>query len=138
MAMTPGHDVWWSDFVAGQAETCPTESLDAEDRSLIIFTSGTTGRPKGTVHTHAGCLAQMAKELGYAFDVKPDDVFFWVTDIGWMMGPWELIGVHFFGATVVLFEGAPDWPRPGPLVGDRAPSCASPIWASRRRPSASS
>ena len=57
----------------------------------------------------------MAKELGYAFDVKPDDVFFWVTDIGWMMGPWELIGVHFFGATVVLFEGAPNWPHPGRL-----------------------
>ena len=113
VAMRPGRDVWWSDFLAGQAETCPTESLDAEHRSLVIFTSGTTGRPKGTVHTHVGCLAQMAKELGYAFDVKPDDVFFWVTDIGWMMGPWELIGVHFFGATVVLFEGAPNWPHPG-------------------------
>ena len=115
IAMTPGRDVWWDDFLAGQAETCATESLDAEERSLIIFTSGTTGRPKGTVHTHAGCLAQMAKELGYAFDVKPDDVFFWVTDIGWMMGPWELIGVHFFGATVVLFEGAPNWPHAGRL-----------------------
>jgi acetyl-CoA synthetase len=113
--MTPGRDVWWDDFLDGHAEACPTESLEAEDRSIIIFTSGTTGRPKGTVHTHAGCLAQMAKELGYAFDVKPDDVFFWLTDIGWMMGPWELIGVHFFGATVVLFEGAPDWPHPGRL-----------------------
>jgi acetyl-CoA synthetase len=112
-AMRPGRDVWWDDFLAGHADTCPTESLKAEDRSLIIFTSGTTGRPKGTVHTHGGCVAQMAKELGYAFDVKPDDVFFWVTDIGWMMGPWELIGVHFFGATVVLFEGAPTWPHPG-------------------------
>jgi acetyl-CoA synthetase len=113
--MTPGRDVWWSDFLAAQPTSCPTESLDAEDRSLIIFTSGTTGRPKGTVHTHAGCLAQMAKELGYAFDLQPDDVFFWVTDIGWMMGPWQLIGVHFFGATVVLFEGAPNWPHAGRL-----------------------
>ncbi len=113
IVMKPGRDVWWDDFVAGQADTCPTVSLDSEARSLVIFTSGTTGRPKGTVHTHVGCLAQMAKELGYAFDVKPDDVFFWVTDIGWMMGPWELIGVHFFGATVVLFEGAPNWPHAG-------------------------
>jgi len=115
LKMVSGRDVWWSDFLGGHAQRCPTESLAAEDRSLIIFTSGTTGRPKGTVHTHAGCLAQMAKELGYAFDVKPDDVFFWVTDIGWMMGPWELIGVHFFGATVVIFEGAPNWPHPGRL-----------------------
>jgi acetyl-CoA synthetase len=115
VTMTPGRDVWWHDFIARQAATCTTETVAAEERSLIIFTSGTTGRPKGTVHTHAGCLAQMAKELGYAFDVKPDDVFFWLTDIGWMMGPWELIGVHFFGATVVLFEGAPNWPHPGRL-----------------------
>ena len=113
IVMKPGRDLWWDDFLAGHEETCATASLDAEHRSLIIFTSGTTGRPKGTVHTHAGCLAQMAKELGYAFDVKPDDIFFWVTDIGWMMGPWELIGVHFFGATVVLFEGAPNWPHAG-------------------------
>ena len=113
ITMTPGRDIWWETFLEGQSEVCATESLDAEHRSLIIFTSGTTGRPKGTVHTHGGCLAQMTKELGYAFDVKPDDVFFWVTDIGWMMGPWELIGVHFFGATVVLFEGAPNWPHPG-------------------------
>lgn len=113
--MTPGRDIWWDDFLAGHSESCRTESLDAEDPSLVLFTSGTTGRPKGTVHTHGGCVAQTAKELGYAFDVKPDDVFFWVTDIGWMMGPWELIGVHFFGATVVLFEGAPNWPHPGRL-----------------------
>ncbi len=115
VAMTPDRDIWWHEFLAGQDESADTVSLDAEERSLIIFTSGTTGRPKGTVHTHAGCIAQMAKELGYAFDVKPDDVFFWLTDIGWMMGPWELIGVHFFGATVVLFEGAPNWPHPGRL-----------------------
>ncbi|MEZ5125565.1 MAG: AMP-binding protein [Thermoleophilia bacterium] len=113
--LTAGRDVWWHDFVDGHSSVCPTESLDAEARSLVIFTSGTTGRPKGTVHTHGGVLAQTAKELGYAFDVKSDDVFFWLTDIGWMMGPWELVGVHFFGATVVLFEGAPTWPHAGRL-----------------------
>lgn len=115
MEMRAERDLWWDEFLAGHSEECPTESLDAEHRSMIIFTSGTTGRPKGTVHTHAGCLAQMSKELGYAFDVKPDDVFFWVTDIGWMMGPWEIIGTNFFGASVVIYEGAPNWPHPGRL-----------------------
>lgn len=110
-----GFDLWWDEIVSKQPEKCPTEVLEAEDYSIIIYTSGTTGKPKGTVHTHAGALAQMAKELGYYFDVKPDDVFFWVTDIGWMMGPWEMIGVSFFGATFVVFEGAPNYPNPDRL-----------------------
>lgn len=104
-------DLSWDDFMARGSAPVETERTDAEDVSLVIYTSGTTGRPKGTVHTHAGCQAQMAKELGYSFDVKPNDVFFWVTDIGWMMGPWEILGVMTFGATVVIFEGAPDWPQ---------------------------
>jgi acetyl-CoA synthetase len=110
--MTPGRDIRWRDIPEGKS---PTERLDAEAPSMILYTSGTTGKPKGTVHTHAGALAQTAKELGYAFDVKRDDVFFWVTDIGWMMGPWELIGVLHNGATVVLFEGAPNYPNPDRL-----------------------
>jgi acetyl-CoA synthetase len=113
--MKKGRDLWWHEFVGRAVPRCETATLEAEARSLIIYTSGTTGRPKGTVHTHAGCLAQMAKELGYYFDVKPDSVFFWVTDIGWMMGPWEMIGVTFFGGTIVIYEGAPDWPRPDRL-----------------------
>jgi acetyl-CoA synthetase len=108
-------DVFWSDLVDRQPDDAPTISLDAEDTALVLYTSGTTGRPKGTVHTHAGALAQCAKELGYAFDVKRGDVFFWVTDIGWMMGPWEMIGATFFGATLVLFEGAPNHPNPDRL-----------------------
>jgi len=108
-------DVSWSDLVDRQPDDAPTVSLDAEDTALVLYTSGTTGRPKGTVHTHAGALAQCAKELGYAFDVKAGDVFFWVTDIGWMMGPWEMIGATFFGATLVLFEGAPNYPNPDRL-----------------------
>ena len=108
-------DLWWHDTV----EKAPTEArpveLDSEDTALVVYTSGTTGKPKGTVHTHAGALAQIVKELGYAFDVKAGDVFFWVTDIGWMMGPWEMIGATFFGATLVLFEGAPNYPDPDRL-----------------------
>ena len=77
---------------AGERASVACEPTEAEEPCLIIYTSGTTGRPKGTVHTHAGCLAQMGKELRYAFDVRPGEPFFWFTDIGWMMGPWELIG----------------------------------------------
>ena len=109
------NDSWWHDRVGTADAEAPTESLEAEAPSMILYTSGTTGRPKGTVHTHAGALAQIVKELGYAFDVREDDVFFWVTDIGWMMGPWELIGTSFFGATVVVFEGAPNHPNPDRL-----------------------
>jgi len=108
-------DIWWDDFTGSQPGECETEVLDAEARSIIIYTSGTTGKPKGTVHTHAGALAQCAKELGYNFDVKPDSVFFWFTDIGWMMGPWEMIGVQFHGGTYMIFDGAPNYPNPDRL-----------------------
>src|SRR4029078_1276032 len=84
----------------------------AEHPCMYLYTSGTTGKPKGTVHTHAGSLAQIAKELGFTFDVHPTDTFFWVTDIGWMMGPWEMMGVTFWGGTMVIFEGAPNYPQP--------------------------
>jgi acetyl-CoA synthetase len=108
-------DAWWDETVAQAAGAATTAELEAEDTSIVIYTSGTTGKPKGTVHTQAGALAQIVKELGYAFDVKEEDVFFWVTDIGWMMGPWEMIGTAFFGATLVLFEGAPNYPNPDRL-----------------------
>lgn len=108
-------DIWWDDFIAGMSEECETEKLDSEDFSLIIYTSGTTGKPKGSVHTHAGCLAQMCKEIAYYFDLKDDDLFFWLTDIGWMMGPWMIIGVMNFGGSIFMFEGAPNYPEPDRL-----------------------
>ena len=111
VTLQPGRDLWWHERVAPRAPDTRTEVLEAEAGSLILYTSGTTGKPKGTVHTHAGCLATMTKEVGYAFDVHAGDRFFWLSDIGWMMGPWELIGGLALGATLVIFEGAPNWPK---------------------------
>ena len=111
----PARDVLMDAYLRDLPEECPTEEMDSEDYALMIYTSGTTGKPKGTVHTHGGCLAQICKELGYYFDVKEDDVFFWLTDIGWMMGPWMIIGVMNFGGTFLIFEGVPDYPEPDRL-----------------------
>jgi acetyl-CoA synthetase len=107
-----GRDVKWSEAIDKADTNVKTAVLDAEAPSMYLYTSGTTGKPKGTVHTHAGALATIAKELGFAFDVRSKDVFFWFTDIGWMMGPWEMIGVTFWGGTMVIYEGAPNFPKP--------------------------
>jgi len=108
-------DIWWNDLLSGQSTECQSAQLDSEDISLVLYSSGTTGKPKGTVHTHAGPLIECTKDIAYHFDTKDRDVFFWVTDIGWMMGPWMLIGVMNLAATVVLFEGAFDYPEPDRL-----------------------
>lgn len=100
----------WMRFLRSAPSVTECEPTAAEEPALIIYTSGTTGRPKGTVHTHAGCLAQTGKELRYAFNAQPGEPFFWFTDIGWMMGPWEIIGCLFYRTPIVLFDGAPDFP----------------------------
>lgn len=110
--MQAGRDHWLHDLLKDAPVAETIKDLSAEHPSMYLYTSGTTGKPKGTVHTHAGALAQIAKELGFAFDLKSDDVFFWVTDIGWMMGPWEMIGTMFWGATMVVYEGHPGYPEP--------------------------
>jgi len=113
--MKDGRDIRWDDTVSNQSDQCETEQMNSEENAMIIFSSGTTGKPKGTVHTHGGALAQIAKELGYYFDVKEDDVFFWLTDIGWMMGPWMIVGVQNFAGAYVIYEGAPNYPEPDRL-----------------------
>lgn len=107
-----GRDSWWSDVVDNESNECDTEQTSAEDPLMLIYTSGTTGRPKGTVHTHCGFPIKAAQDLSHAFDLKLHDTIFWVTDIGWMMGPWELFGATIIGASVVLYEGALDYPEP--------------------------
>jgi acetyl-CoA synthetase len=112
IAWEEDRDEWWADAVDPASDAYETKSLPAEQESMLLYSSGTTGEPKGIVHTHAGALMQAAKEIHFSFDQKPTDRFFWVSDIGWMMGPWMLMGNHAFGGTVFMYEGAPDYPRP--------------------------
>ena len=108
--MTSGRDVWWDDFVANQPPEAPTERTDAEDLIMIIYTSGTTGQPKGAVHTHCGFPIKGAQDMAHGFDIQEFDTMFWMTDMGWMMGPWEVFGVLILGASMLLYDGAPDYP----------------------------
>ncbi len=96
-----------------QGETdSPTERTSAEDPMMIIYTSGTTGKPKGAVHTHCGFPVKSAQDMWHGLDLHPDETLFWMTDMGWMMGPWEVFGTLLLGATMMLYDGAPDFPGP--------------------------
>jgi acetyl-CoA synthetase len=112
---TPGRDVWWHDIVPVQPAEFATVETAANEPYMIIYTSGTTGRPKGAVHVHAGFPVKAAHDLAACFDLQADDTLFWLTDLGWMMGPWLICGGLIVGAAIVIFEGTPDYPGPDRL-----------------------
>ena len=115
MEMKEGRDHWWHELINAQSETASTELTSAEDPLMIIYTSGTTGKPKGAVHTHCGFPVKAAQDMAFGTDVHAGDIVYWMTDMGWMMGPWLVFGSLLLGATMFLYDGAPDFPAPDRL-----------------------
>jgi acetyl-CoA synthetase len=107
-------EVRWERLLAGPADG-EVAATGASDVLLLAYTSGTTGRPKGAVHTHGGFLTKVASELAYGFDLRPGGVLCWITDMGWIMGPLCVLGTHACGGTLLLYEGSPDVPDAGRL-----------------------
>ena len=110
--MKKGRDHWWHRLLEAESPECPPEAMDAEDLLFILYTSGTTGKPKGIVHTTGGYLTQAMATTKYVFDLKEKDVFWCTADIGWVTGhSYVVYGPLANGATVLMYEGAPDWPQ---------------------------
>lgn len=101
----------WENLVRTAGPSLSPVWVDPDEPVLLGYTSGTTGRPKGAVHTHAGFLVKTASEVAYSFDLKPGQVFTWITDMGWVMGPLSIVGTHANGGTLLLYEGSPDAPN---------------------------
>jgi acetyl-CoA synthetase len=109
--MQEGRDHWWHRLLESAGVHAEPEAMDAEDLLFILYTSGTTGKPKGIVHTTGGYLVQAAATTRYVFDLRDGDVFWCTADIGWVTGhSYVVYGPLANGATVLMYEGAPDWP----------------------------
>ncbi|MEX1183514.1 MAG: acetate--CoA ligase [Gemmatimonadota bacterium] len=112
--MQPGRDSWYDDLMQAAPRECPAEPMDSEDVLYILYTSGTTGKPKGVVHTTGGYMTQVAATTNLVFDLREDDVFWCTADVGWVTGhSYVVYGPLANGASVMMYEGAPDWPDQG-------------------------
>ncbi|HYZ46645.1 MAG TPA: AMP-binding protein, partial [Actinomycetota bacterium] len=112
----PSNDfLLWGEVFGQASPERSAPDLDPETPWMIAYTSGTTGRPKGSVHVHGGFLVKIAQEVAYQLDARVSDVIYWVTDMGWIMGPFEMVGGHAAGASVFMYEGAPNHPGPDRL-----------------------
>ncbi|MCX6665715.1 MAG: acetate--CoA ligase [Euryarchaeota archaeon] len=109
---TNNRDFWWHEITKDMSKECPTEQLDANDPLYFLYTSGTTGKPKGIIHAHAGYAVGTALTLKWVFDMKDEDIYWCAADVGWVTGHSYIVYAPLIlGATSIIYEGAPDWPQ---------------------------